>query len=143
MIAEDIAVLNPQHAFSFVETDLAVSQTNTDIHRVATSAAAKADVLQVRARADGYITGLAVQLAAAKTAGTLTFSVTVNGTEVDLSVTVADDATGGVANVNAGEIHFSAGDLIGVSYTSDGSMLPAGSNDAMADVYLVYERVTF
>ena len=71
----------------------------------------------------GSITGLSVAISAAVTGASqdVTVAVTKNGTEVALTadLTQAGAETSATATAARGTITFAAGDIIGVSYTSD------------------------
>ena len=141
MIYEDIGITNPRDRLTFFEADLAVSQTDTPLHRVATSGAAKIDSVEMVAQWDGFIVGLGYVLAANKTAGALEFNPTINGTAVTFGVVAADAALKGVKTAPANGINgvpFKKGDLIGCAYTSDANLLPAASVDVAVDMFIEY-----
>lgn len=120
----------------FYKDNLAASTTNNDFQRRISSQG------WVAPRA-GTLVALTVKLNDTVTAGTVEFDVTVNGTESgSLLVTCTSlvNTTGGTATlaVGAGQ-GVVAGDVVGVSYTSDANLLPNGTIDAEAWVQ-VYEE---
>ena len=99
---------------------LAADQTNLDCRYSHTVTAAALGFVAPRA---GSITGLSVAISAAVTGASqdVTVAVTKNGTEVALTadLTQAGAETSATATAARGTITFAAGDIIGVSYTSD------------------------
>lgn len=104
---------------------IAASQTNLDCRHVPSVTAMASGWRAPRA---GSITGLSASLSAAITGATsvLAVKVTKNGTEVgaglDLSMTTAGAETSDYATQAKDVTTFAAGDLIGVSYTSDAAL---------------------
>lgn len=98
----------------------AAGQTNLDCRYSHTVTAAALSFIAPRA---GSITGLSAQLSAAVTgaAQSITVAATVNGTEVALTValTQAGSETKGQSTAAKDALPFAAGDIIGVSYTSN------------------------
>lgn len=74
----------------------------------------------------GSVVGLSTRLTEAVTAGTATVRVTINGAAGTLNVvhTSVLNATGGQSTQQAGIDRFVAGDLIGLSVTTDAGFLP-------------------
>lgn len=101
----------------------AASQTNLDMRHAHTVTAMAAGYVATR---PGSIVGLSAQLSAAMTGSgsEMSVSVTKNGTEVALSVelTTAGAEVKASATEAAGVLSFVAGDVLGVSYTSDASL---------------------
>lgn len=71
----------------------------------------------------GSIVGLSTRLTEAITAGTLTVSVTINGAPA-LTIVHTTGSDGEVATQNTGIDTYVAGDLVGISYSTDGFFLP-------------------
>lgn len=74
----------------------------------------------------GSVVGLSTRLTEAVTAGTATVRVTINGGAGTLNVvhTAGGNPTGGQSTQQAGIDRFVAGDLIGISITTDAGFLP-------------------
>jgi hypothetical protein len=142
LLQERIAVTHPQDHVTFVEADLAVSQDDAALHRVATSITAKIDAVEAVMPWAGSVVGIAYKLAANKTAGALTFNPSINGMAAAFGVVAADDVDHGSAVQAHGRARFKAGDRLGCMYSSDADLLPAASNDVMVDVYVVFDGVT-
>ena len=141
VLLERIAVTHPQIVYPFVIADLAASQDDTALYRVATSGSAKIDAVHVTAPWGGCIVGIAAKLSADKTAGTLTFNASVNGTVTAFGATVADDEQTVYAVTGHGSYRFAAGDTLGVMYDSSAGLLPDGSADAVVDLYVVFDKI--
>jgi len=142
LLQERIAVTHPQDHVTFVEADLAVSQDDTPLHRVATSITAKIDAVEAVMPWAGSVVGIAYKLAADKTDGALEFHPSINGVAAAFGVVAADDVDHGSAVQAHGRTRFNAGDRLGCMYSSDADLLPAASNDVMVDVYVVFDGVT-
>lgn len=140
VMQEDIAVSHPQMSYPFVIADVAASQSDLTLFRVSTSASAKIDAIQAVMPWPGSIVALAVVLSANKTAGTLTFSPSINGAAVSFDVAVANDTAKGYGRAPHGTYRFNAGDLLGAMYSSDANLQPTTA-DAVVDVYVVFDRV--
>jgi hypothetical protein len=141
VLQENIAVTHPQDHFTFVEADLAVSQDDAPLHRVATSITAKIDAVEATMPWDGSVVGIAYQLAADKTAGVLEFNPSINGVASTFGVAAGDDADHGSAVQAHGRTRFKKGDALGCTYSSDAALLPAASADVMVEVYVVFDGV--
>lgn len=141
IINENIAITHPQDHYTFVEADLAASQDDTALHRVATSAAAKIDAVQAIMPWSGSIVAIAAKLSADKTAGTLTFNPSINGTVTTFGVSVTTDTQQAYAKQAHGRTRFAAGDLLGCMYSSDANLVPDGSADAAVEIYVVFDHV--
>ena len=93
---------------------------------------------QIVARA-GSVVSLAIRATAARTAGTLTCTVTKNG--VATALTAVLDGTNPQTKVTLsaiGSITFVAGDRIGVTLATDSAWLPAGTDNVIAAVEVSY-----
>ena len=133
MTQENMPTTSPQHVFSFAIADLAVSQTATDIP-------IPGGVIPTYLMpAAGYIVGYSINKSAAHSAGSLDFDLEINGTS---TLTIAADTSSVRKILEAGDEPFSAGDTLGVTYTSDGS-LSAITVDVVVDVYVVFTGFNF
>lgn len=91
----------------------------------------------------GSVIGISVQASAEVTAGTVTFRAHKDGTEFAQSgypAPILDDGTSGAtqqsyASIRPGILTFSAGEGIGVSYTSTTDAAPTNTNDYNALVF--------
>ena len=91
----------------------------------------------------GSVVGITVQASAEVTAGTVTFRAQKDGTEFAQSgypAPILDDGTSGAtqqsfASIRPGVLTFSAGEGIGVSYTSTTDAAPTNTNDYDALVF--------
>lgn len=138
---ENIAIRHPMQSYPFVIADLAISQNDTPLFRVATSAAAKIDATQVTMPWPGSIVGLGVKLSANMTNPSLAFYASVNGVATALGAVVADETDAATIVKPAGEFRFLAGDELGVVYDTDANFLPAATLDAVVDLYVVFDGV--
>jgi hypothetical protein len=141
LLQEQIGITHPQDHFTFVEADLAVSQADTPLHRVATSTSAKIDAVEAVMPWAGSVVAIAYQLAAAKTAGALAFHPSIDGVAAAFGVVAADDVDHGSAVQAHGRTRFKTGDALGCTYSSDANLLPAASADVMVEVYVVFDGV--
>lgn len=133
MLQEQIAITNNVVKFSFSEANLAASQTNTDIPVVG------ADHTAYLLPFDGYIVGYVIGKSAAHSAGSLDFDINISGTS---TLTIAADTASVYASINTPDEPFSAGQTLGVDYTSDGS-LDATTVDVVIDIYVVFTGMSF
>lgn len=141
MQTERIAVSHPMQSYSFVIADLAISQDDTPLFRVSTSAQAEIDAVEATMPWGGCVVGIGVNLSAKITNPELVFSPSLNGTAVALVASVADEETYAYATVPYGEYRFSAGDALGAMYSSDANLLPAATLDAAVDIYVIFDGV--
>jgi hypothetical protein len=92
----------------------------------------------------GSVVGISAQASAEVTAGSVTFRAQKDGTEFAQSgypAPVLDDGTSGAtqqtyASIRPGVLTFSAGEGIGVSYTSTTDAAPTDSNDYNVFVFM-------
>lgn len=133
MLQEQIAIMNNVVKFSFSEADLAASQTATDIPVLG------ADHTVYQLPFDGFVIGYSIGKSAAHSAGSLDFDIEINGTS---TLTIAADTASVHASLNTPDEPFSAGDTLGVTYTSDGS-LSAITVDVVIDIYVVFTGMNF
>lgn len=102
----------------WAQVNVAASQT-----AVALSAQVSGNSNTIRMVSAGSIVGLSTQLTEAITAGTLTVTVTKNGSPMTLSI-VHTSGSGSQATLAAGINTYVAGDLIGIQLTTDAGFLP-------------------
>ncbi|MGB1287709.1 MAG: hypothetical protein ACPG7F_14315 [Aggregatilineales bacterium] len=124
------ATSSPQVAYNFTLDDLAASQTGTDIPTP--GGLINTYLLPVR----GYIVGYAINKSAAHSAGSLDFDIEVNGTS---TLTIQADTTSVYSTINVPDEPFAAGETLGVTYTSDGS-LSATTVDVVVTVFVMFEE---
>jgi hypothetical protein len=114
---------------------------------LARSSAGDAAITEIVAPSDGMIVGLTVRSESARSGGTCTINVEVNGTPVTIACvldgtdTQLDYAwqTPQAAEAAATADTFSAGDLITVTVTTDGSWATSGGTPSVwCDLYLHY-----
>lgn len=96
----------------------------------------------------GSIVGIYYQLNTNKTAGALSVSPTINGTEIASTVPLYRTAMGNTirkaskaADGGTPGLRFNAGDFLGAKVTTDGSFAPAGSADLHVYLVVVFEQV--
>lgn len=142
VLNEDIAVTHPFHSYQFTVSDMAISQNDTALYRVAGSTSVHNDVQGVVMPWGGSIVGVGVTLSANKTAGTLTFYASIGGAVTTFGATVANATSSASAVQKHGITRFAAGAVLGVMYDSDANLLPAASADAAVDLYVVFDKVS-
>lgn len=135
MVMEQIAITQPQVELEFSLANFAASQTDTTVPTnagvVDTHVAWKA----------GSIVGYTVQLSTAITAGSLDAEVFVGGVDNGIDIVMDTAATTEFTKTfEEGTYPFSAGDTIGVAYTSDGSLAPTTA-DGLITLILRYADV--
>lgn len=93
---------------------------------VALSAQVSTNFDNIKMIRSGSVVGLATRFTEAITAGTATIIVTKNGVATTLQIvhTNASNSSGGVATKTSGSVNYVAGDLIGVTITTDAGFLP-------------------
>lgn len=120
----------------FSTPDATASLTNSDLFRASGYDAALTQALAPMA---GSIVGLAVHIENARSAGSLVATWTKNGTEQTLAVTI--DGThdqSWYAMQLPGVEEFAAGDLLGVSITTDGSWAAGATPSVSAELLVAY-----
>ncbi len=137
MQTEPIAVGYPLVTLPFVETDFGATQTDTAIPVAGSTVTGYAALL------DGWVVGFAAKLSAAAAAGALSLDVAIAGVQqgIDSSIATAE-TTEYTQRFNVGDYPFSAGDVLGMSYTSDGSLDPE-TIDAQITLYIMYREANF
>jgi len=120
----------------FGVANAATNQTNTDL----TGAGADANTVHKMPKA-GSVVGISVGGSAAVSAGTATFRAHKDGTEFAQSgypapVLNATNSGASYATIRPGVLTFSAGDGLGVSYSSSTDMAPTNTNDYSAVLWV-------
>lgn len=133
MLQEPIAITDNVVKFSFALANLADSQTATDIP---IPGAVLNTYLMPYA---GYVVAYAINKSAAHSAGSLDFDIEIGGTS---TLTIAADTESVYKALNVPDEPFSAGDTLGVTYTSDAN-LEANTVDVQVDVYVVFRDMNF
>lgn len=107
------------------------SQTNTDL----VAADISGNTLLIMPQ-NGSVVGLSVRASTAMTAGAVSFRAHKDGTEFSQSgypnpalSSAAAVTNESYASIRPGVLTFSAGDGVGVSYTSDATFAPTNTND--------------
>jgi hypothetical protein len=118
-------------AFLFGVANAVASQTNVDL-----AAADSSGNTLVTMPAGGSVVGLSVRASTAMTAGTVAFKAHKDSTEFAQSgypsLTLGSTAAvtnESYASIRPGVLTFSAGEAVGVSYTSDATFAPTNTND--------------
>jgi len=101
----------------FVQDAVAASQTNVQL--TAQDAGVAVDGFSMPFA--GEVIGMAVDLSAAASAGSLTAGVSVGGTEVAATTQTLTTAAAKTAKFQRGKVPFAAGDKLGVEITTDGT----------------------
>lgn len=135
MLQEPIAITYPMVNYGFEQANMAASQTDTDINIVGGLTATYVMPF------DGWLCAYSIKLSAAITAGSLEFDVEVNGSTVLTIETDAASTTEFYSRLVANSYRLQAGDLLGVTYTSDASLAPTTS-DANVVLLVMYEDVS-
>lgn len=123
---------SPIIPFVFEQANMQATQTDTDTAIAGGLTATYAMPL------NGSIVGYAIQLSAAVAAGSLEFDIEVNGATTLTIETDAATTTEFYATIPYGNEPFVAGDKIGVTYTSDGSLSPTTA-DANIVVFVMFD----
>lgn len=129
---EQIATTYVVVPFVFEQANMAASQTDTDI-----TVAGGLTATYVMPK-DGSIVGYGIQLSAAVAAGSLEFDVEINGATTLTIETDAASTTEFYSTIEYGVEPFVAGDNLGVTYTSDGSLSPTTA-DANVVLYVMFK----
>lgn len=110
---------NHRQMVDFTYTNAQASLTDEVVNRAAST------IATYRARNAGTVIGLNVASETARSAGTITASVTINGSKISGHDAVIDasNTTGEHVDVTSGNTYV-AGDLIGIKFTSDAGWLP-------------------
>ena len=128
MARERIRITHPAAAFAFQQKDVAASQS-----AVAMDVLGLAGNTEYTMPYSGSVVAVSIASNAARTGGTATVDVTVNGTVTGLQAALDGTNTQyHYASQGADADRFSAGDRLGVKITTDGSWAPT-----TADVVVV------
>lgn len=133
MYQEKIAIRHNVATYEFALANLADSQTNTDVPIVGGVVATYLMPFK------GHIIGYSINKSAAHSAGSLDFDLNINGSSV---LTIAADTTSTYDTFETGTYQFSAGQTLGVDYTSDEN-LEANSVDVGVTLFVVFEDMVF
>ncbi len=96
-----------------------------------------------RAIRDGWIIGISAQHSADLTGGVITYNPTIAGTaKTDLAAVTSDTVQGDQSNIDAGQIPFFAGDLLGMAYTKTGTVAPT-TTDVIGLLEILYDDGDF
>lgn len=114
------------------QIDVPASQTNVELTTLVSQT-----FNDIQAVKNGSITGLNVRLTGNVTLGQLTVTVTVNGTPGTLQVVITGGNSSGRNTQATGIDTYTAGDLIGLEITTDGSFAPANDLDVEAWVEVI------
>jgi len=135
---EKAATEKPLVTFTYYAANLAKSTSNGSLAHSGTSTDAVNGAVMPWS---GSVVGIAVSLNANKTAGTLSFSPTINGVVTTMQASVANSASVARATAPVGRHRFAAGARLGCVYNSNGSMAPDGSLDVAVEVYVQFDGV--
>lgn len=128
MARERIRITHPAVAFAFQQTDVAASQS-----AVAMDVLGLAGNTEYTMPYSGSVVAVSIASNAARTGGTATVDVTINGTVTGLQAALDGTNTQyHYASQGPDADRFSAGDRLGVKITTDGSWAPT-----TADVVVV------
>lgn len=130
------------------QPNVAISQTAVALKTFTNAATTGAlDVTDIVAPWAGSIVGISYNLETNKTAGALSLSPTINGTEVASTnvlyrVAMANTTRTAhkIVDGQSTGLRFAAGDQLGFKLTTDGSFAPTTA-DLMAIMYVVFEFV--
>jgi hypothetical protein len=121
--------------YEFSQANCTASQTNVDLQRAGDDAARTG----VTAWRDGSVVGLAVWVEGARSAGTLTVSWTIGGTEQTMTCIIDDSPTQfGRSYQLPGVETFDALDVLGVSVTTDATWAAGATPSISCDLIVSY-----
>lgn len=126
------ATTSPIVPFVFEQANMQASQTDTDTVVAGGVTATYAMPLS------GSIVGYSITLSAAVSAGSLEFDIEIGGATTATIETDAATTTEFYGTYNYGDEPFSAGAVLGVTYTSDGSLSPTTA-DANIVVFVMFD----
>lgn len=130
---EKMPTSKPIIPYQFALADLADSQTATVVPTV--GAVTNGYILPL----SGHIVGYAITKSAAHSAGSLDFDLTLDGTS---TLTIAADTASTYALIESGNEPFAAGQVLTVTYTSDGNV-EANTVDVTVTVFVVFHEFNF
>lgn len=133
MVQENIAVMQPIIKYSFALADIADSQTGTAVPILG---GAVNRYIMPKA---GSIVAYAINYSATLSAGSTDFDLLINGTS---TLTIAADTVSVYKVLTEGVEPFSAGQTLGVSYTTDANV-EANTVDVVVDVFVCFKEFDF
>ena len=136
MAQEYISVSQPTVKYDFALANLAATQTATAVPIVGGAIAG------YLLPSDGNIVGYAALLSAAFSAGTATISIALNGTAkatVNIGVAATTEYS---ARFPLPALPFKAGDVLTVTYTTNGDAAPT-TNDLVVSVFTMLDGFSF
>jgi hypothetical protein len=137
ILSEAIAAQYPLIRERFERQQVAASLTNSQLNLVETRAASSTlNVQGIVMPYDGSVFAIAASFSGNVTAGSFTAMLSVNGTAKATCVVVITTGSKGYAIFEAGQFPFSAGDVVGVQITTNGSYAPT-TLDLAVDLYIV------
>lgn len=129
-LQEDFPYTQP---YQFMQADVAASQA-----AVALDVLGLAGNTEYTMELDGSVVGIAIASNDARTGGTLTVDVTINGTATGLQAVLnATNTTYHYATQLPETDTFSAGDRLGVDITTDAAWTPDGTPDIVVTVIVL------
>ena len=139
-------------AYGFQQHNVAINQAQVALQRNVNDATS-GSLLNVGVPAinSGYIVGITANLLAVITHVTLSLSPTIAGTEVvststlyRVSMAVATPSIiSQMVDWGDSTLRFAKGQLLGMKITTDAALLPAGSADLDAELWVMYDPVEF
>jgi hypothetical protein len=144
VLQENISVMMPTLSQRYAQGTVLASQTAVALGAMATHVtAATLAVNNVGIPWAGSVVGLCITTSAAATVGTLTATVTVNGTQnAALSAVLAINTTTNYSVIEFGGVPFNAGDKIGVVITT-GATWNAATADVLVELFYVVQEARF
>lgn len=133
MVQERIAITRPTIMYSFAIANIADSQTGTAVPIL--GGVLNNYIMPL----NGYIVGYAINYSAALSAGSTDFDLLVNGTS---TLTIEADTVSVYKTLPEGNEPFTAGQTLGVSYTTDGNV-EANTVDVVVNVFVVFSDFDF
>ena len=142
VLQEDIGVLRPLMSERFSRSGIAAGLSSVQMNVYETEATGSKLLIQgIPLPFGGAIVGLSAALSTAATLGTLTLTVTINGTPTNCQLLITT-ATSGYLIQEYGSALFNTGDWLGVQISTN-----AGWNgttaDLLVEVYVVFVEARF
>lgn len=133
MVQEAISIKHPIVKYSFALANIADSQTGTAVPILG------GVVNNYIMPLNGSIVGYAINYSASLSAGSTDFDLLVNGTS---TLTIAADTVSVYKLIDEGVEPFTAGQTLGVSYTTDANV-EANTVDVVVDVFVCLRDFEF